>query len=144
MAKAFKMQLNGFLGKARADADKRMQDLVTEVYNNVLSQSPHPGNSKKGYSKGSYALSHRIAIGAIDPSFTMVPREVTDAIVQAQAELAKVPQIKAGDVVFISNSVPHSPRVEHGGWDYKNGGTTPYNTYKKALVLSKAKIRTFK
>ena len=144
MSKSFKVSLGNFMGKTRAQADQKMKDLATEVYNNVLAMSPHPGNSKKGFSQGSYVLSHRISIGSIDQSFTKVDHEVPDAVVQAQAELANVSQIKAGDVVFISNSVPHAPRVEWVGWSYEDGGTTPYNTYKKALVLSKAKIRTMK
>jgi hypothetical protein len=120
----------------------KLQGVTRNLYKNLLFTSVHPGNTQKGYSQGSFVLSHRIGINQIDTSTTIVSEVVADAVKQAEKQMAMIQKIKAGDIVYISNSVLWAPNVEYGGWDSKSGNRTPpYNSFKLAAALSKIQIK---
>lgn len=73
-------------------------------------KSPPP----PGYRPGTFKANWNVSIGAPDLS----TRDVQDPTGAGtyQTGLAKIESMQLGDVVFITNSLPYSRRLEYDGW----------------------------
>jgi len=135
---------NAIALKTKKKMAKLLHDVVKDCFTRAVNSEPAP------YKTGSYIASHRIGVGAPDGSDTVVKNDgeisISAARSQAMAQLVKIKNLKASDVIYISNSVgfsnpnPYSwaRNVEYQGWDSKTGGKGkgPYLVYEKAALAA--------
>ena len=128
------------ISKIKVDSDKHIQDVVKTCYEAVVEYSPRPGHSKRNRSKGSFVQSHRIGVnlGFIDT--TRVRTRQDDSAAKAMGQLNQTRNIKFGDTVTISNSLPYAEKVEYKGWGGVKSSTPAYHTYKKAESKTRARF----
>lgn len=141
MAKdSFTIDLTAFQEKIKDNVVEAVREVAAEAFRQIVGFSPTPQNSDAGYSRGSYVLSHRIAINKVDSSTTVVPGARGDkdygAASKAMGQISNLDGLKLGDTAFISNSLPYAHKVEYLGWHSRS----PYNTFEKAVVATNHRL----
>lgn len=123
MARTFELSLKAFAEKAGARADDCVGELITYIAASVDERSP-VGDAKywknpppKGYVGGRFRANWNLGIGAPDLSTT----QKTDRSAKGgeggtttAAIISKIPEKAAGNVYYLSNSLPYASRLEHG------------------------------
>jgi len=131
MKDIFKKDLDVLRGKVQ----KCIIDTAKDAFTEVVNFSPEPMNSKKGYSLGSYVLSHRVSLdGSEDKSITLIEDEDKAAALKAMARKKDITKalVVVGTDVIISNNIDYADEVEFEGWRW----TEPYATYSKASAIA--------
>lgn len=122
------------LEKLRGKVQKCIIDTAKDVFNEVINQSPEPRGSKKGYSLGSYVLSHRVTFdGSTDMDVTLIKDVDLGAVAKARKRIGSITKaaVVIGQDVKINNEISYADEVEFIGWHW----TGPYYTYGKAATL---------
>lgn len=100
----FSLDITNWITKARGNVDEAVQHVVAEVGARLVERTPvDEGTARANWKAelGSYSTS---TTKDKDPSGTSTP-----------AEIAAVAEgVKAGDVVFVTNSLPYIGQLEHG------------------------------
>jgi hypothetical protein len=100
----FTAQIAAFVEKAQGNIDLVVRKVALEMFTRVILKSP----TDTGRFRGNW----QVAIGSI-PSGTLAldDKAGTATIAKVQAEVLK---LEAGQVIYLTNSLPYATRLEYG------------------------------
>lgn len=112
---SFAVQVKQFADKTKKRQDQAVRKIILDVYSGIVHKNPvDTGQTQNNWN---------IGLNNVDPSITEEAIKNSQTIIGQALQVIK--QIKAGNVIYISNNLPWVRLLEFGG--YPGGGprTTP-------------------
>nr|WP_315467151.1 hypothetical protein [uncultured Undibacterium sp.] len=118
----FKRNFAKVLEKAGAKAEMVVRAAGMELLKRVIEKSPvgdpsmwkNPESAPKGYVGGRFKANWNVAIGSVDHAIDAPPDESGASSIGRGSRV--VMSFPLGAVVFITNSMPYSKRIEYDAW----------------------------
>lgn len=100
----FSADLSKFVQKAKGNVDQAVRDITVEVAQRLVERTPVESGTARGNWTASIGGFTAAATGNPDKDGADTVAHITEAVAGA----------KAGDVVFITNTLPYIRELEHG------------------------------
>lgn len=118
----FKRNFAKVLEKAGAKAEMVVRAAGMELLKRVIEKSPvgdpsmwkNPESAPEGYVGGRFKANWNVAIGSIDHGISAPPDKSGASAISRGTGIAM--SFPMGAVVFITNSMPYSRRIEYDAW----------------------------
>ena len=124
--KTFSADISAFIAKAKGNADAAVRLVAEEVAERVIDRTP----VLEGEARGGWKAS----VGAYVPTPTgRLDKAGAETMAAIKSDLTNV---KAGDVVFITNHEPHAIALEHGLSDQAPAGMVAITAKELAGIVA--------
>ncbi len=101
---AFSADITAFIKKAQGNADAAVRAVAVEVADRVIDRTPVESGAARGNWTGGIGAPDLAKTGRLDPGGAVTRAAVAAALASA----------KAGDVLYVTNTLPYILNLEHG------------------------------